>query len=77
MLREPKVVAEGTPSDNTSHYAAATTDTVLVNSEKGVENQSTEDDKGEEPDYASGLKLFILMTSLLLCQFLVALDMVR
>ncbi|KAK1637090.1 putative MFS transporter [Colletotrichum phormii] len=46
-----------------------------VDSEKGTGSADGGDDKPEEGDYATGMKLFILMTSLLLCQFLVALDM--
>ncbi|KAK7440914.1 hypothetical protein CaCOL14_001979 [Colletotrichum acutatum] len=49
--------------------------TAPVDSEKGTGSADGDDDKAEEGDYATGLKLFILMTSLLLCQFLVALDM--
>ncbi|KAK1974949.1 major facilitator superfamily domain-containing protein [Colletotrichum cereale] len=50
--------------------------TAPVDSEKGTETRSADgkDDTPEEADYATGMKLFILMTSLLLCQFLVALD---
>jgi hypothetical protein len=59
----------------TRDTSAAPTDTPPVDDEKG-ENSSRED-KGEVPDFASGLRLVTLMTSLLLCQFLVALDMVR
>lgn len=50
--------------------------TAPVDSEKGIGSADGDDDKAEEGDYATGLKLFVLMTSLLLCQFLVALDMV-
>ncbi|PNY23063.1 Major facilitator superfamily transporter [Tolypocladium capitatum] len=50
-------------------------DSMLVDPEKGGDGLSTQDeDKEEEPDFATGLKLVVLMTSLLLCQFLVALD---
>lgn len=57
-------------------HDAAPGPTAPVDSEKGAGSADGDDDKAEEGDYATGLKLFILMTSLLLCQFLVALDMV-
>ncbi|KAK1485980.1 major facilitator superfamily transporter [Colletotrichum tamarilloi] len=56
-------------------HDAAPGPTAPVDSEKGTGSADGDDDKAEEGDYATGLKLFILMTSLLLCQFLVALDM--
>ncbi|KAK1541147.1 major facilitator superfamily transporter [Colletotrichum paranaense] len=56
-------------------HDAASGPTAPVDSEKGTGSADGDDDKAEEGDYATGLKLFILMTSLLLCQFLVALDM--
>ncbi|KAF6820853.1 major facilitator superfamily transporter [Colletotrichum plurivorum] len=70
------LAAENTAPGKASHDTAVAHETpVLVDSEKGAGSQSAEDDKPEEGDYASGIKLLILMTSLLLCQFLVALDM--
>ncbi|KXH43249.1 major facilitator superfamily transporter [Colletotrichum nymphaeae SA-01] len=56
-------------------HDAAPGPTAPVDSEKGTGSADGDDDKAEEGDYATGLKLFVLMTSLLLCQFLVALDM--
>ncbi|RYP67667.1 hypothetical protein DL771_007134 [Monosporascus sp. 5C6A] len=70
-----KLATEATDPEETSHDAAAPSGTMLVDSEKGEESLSAQEDKGEEPDYARGLKLLVLLTSLLLCQFLVALDM--
>ncbi|KAJ6443725.1 Major facilitator superfamily transporter [Purpureocillium lavendulum] len=80
--------AEPPPSSATAELPTATTsqddeqrpeptvNTLLADQEKGGDGLSTQDDdKEEEPDYATGLKLVVLMTSLLLCQFLVALDM--
>ena len=67
-VREPGFGAsEALPADN-----GPAPGTLLADSEKG----DAPDAKKEEPNSATGLKPLILMTSLLLCQFLVALDMV-
>ncbi|KAL2881427.1 hypothetical protein SGCOL_002992 [Colletotrichum sp. CLE4] len=49
--------------------------TAPIDSEKRNGSAGGDDDKPEEGDCATGMKLFILMASLLLCQFLVAFDM--
>ncbi|KXX83200.1 putative HC-toxin efflux carrier TOXA [Madurella mycetomatis] len=73
---EPRLSAEPTVPDTTLHDATAPADTMLVDNEKGKESLSgQEENKEEEPEYATGFKLLILMVALLLCQFLVALDM--
>ena len=75
MMTEHKLSNEAKGLRHATRDTSAPTDTPPIDDEKG-ENGSGED-KGEVPDFASGLRLVTLMTSLLLCQFLVALDMVR
>lgn len=74
---EPRLSTEPTAPQTNLHDAAAPADAMLADNEKGKESLSgQEENKEEEPEYATGLKLLILMVALLLCQFLVALDMV-
>ena len=76
---EPQTAtSEPVASELPSHDAAVTPDTMFADREKGEDSLSAREDKEEEePDFASGFKVLVLMTALLLCQFLVALDMVR
>ncbi|KAH8202937.1 hypothetical protein TruAng_002883 [Truncatella angustata] len=77
MAAEPTPSTEPTAFQKTSQDAAtAPSRTILVDIEKGEEGiLNAHEHKESEADYATGLKLIVLMTSLLLCQFLVALDM--
>ncbi|KAL2168882.1 hypothetical protein VTG60DRAFT_6717 [Thermothelomyces hinnuleus] len=67
------------PLENNVRDAAAHAHTMAIDSERGKESSGGQEENQEEekkqPEYATGLKLVVLMAALLLCQFLVALDM--
>lgn len=74
---KPQLAAsEPVASGPSNHDATGSPGTMFADREKGEESLSAQEDKEEEPDFASGFKVLVLMTALLLCQFLVALDMV-
>lgn len=76
LADRPKTAAAAEDATYDSAGASSSPrDTALFDSEKGEDHE--EKAEPEEEDFATGLRLIILMAAILLCQFLVALDMVR